>query len=1003
MMTPERWQLIKELFHSALEREPGRRDDFLAESCAADRSLRAQIESLIAAHEETGSFLNAPAYQVAAELLVDDGAELAAGQSVGPYQIISLLSAGGMGEVYLAKDTRLGRQVALKLLPASFVKDADRLRRFEQEARTASTLNHPNICVIYEVGETDDGRHFIAMEYIEGVTLRHRLAQKGMDLGEVLDVAAQIASALAVAHAAGIAHRDIKPENIMVRPDGYIKVLDFGLAKPLEAEPLTVESEQLTRSRVDTRPGLLIGTVKYMSPEQTRGLKVDARTDIWSLGVVLYEMIAGQSPFEGSTTSDLIVSILEKEPPPLWQFSPDIPSELQRIEKKALRKDREERYQTIRDMALDLKNLGRELQVSGETEIESATERSATARGDTGETVATAELPSRGRATRAGTVITTSSIGSIAGKIRRHGRNTGIVLAALVIAAGIFYGPRQFFSKKSSSVAPFQSVQLTRLTTSGNAIDAAVSPDGKYVVYVADTDGQQSLWVRQVATASNVQIVPPASVTYQGLSFSPDSNYIYYNLWDRKGVGVIFQVPALGGTSNKVIVDVMPSIGVSPDGKRIAFIRGYAAEHAQALMVANADGSAERSLAKRNDGDGSFWHPAWSPDGKRIACVSANPGSQDVRFTQVIEVPAEGGPERPITSMGWFAIESLAWASDGGGLIMTATDQPRSPLQIWHLSYPEGRAQKITNDVNGFDSLSLTADSTALVSVQSNIISNIWVAPSGNTGQAKKISSGRYEGLGLSWTPDGRIVYGSAMSGNPEIWVMNADGTEPKQLTRDDSEKANPTVTSDGRYIIYESYRTGVPHLWRMNIDGSNQEQLTNGRGEWSPSCSPAGQWLVYLSVTPGKENLWKMSVDGGEQTQLTDKFTYRPVVSPDGKLVAYSYWDEQAHPQQFGREIISIETKQKIRSFDVPLSAVNSSGRILLRWTADGRALTYIDSRDGISNIWGLSLADGQPKRLTDFKEDRIFFFEWSRDGKYLACSRGIITNDVVMLKDAE
>jgi serine/threonine protein kinase len=363
-MKPERWQQLDKLFHAALEREPAERSAFLDQACASDQSLRKQVETLLAAHEEAGSFIERPAFEVEARSVADDQNELTAGQTIGHYQIISSLGVGGMGEVYLAKDMALGRKVALKLLPADFTRDTDRVRRFEQEARAASALNHTNVCVIYEIGGNDDGRHFIAMEYVEGTTLRQRM-QKRVKLAEVVDIAVQMADALAAAHGSGIAHRDIKPENIMIRSDGLVKVLDFGLAKQT-ARPFITDIGASTRLLVQTDPGLVMGTVAYMSPEQARGLEVDARTDIWSLGVVLYEMVARHPPFVAPTPSDVIVSILDRDPPPLTLRSGQVPGELERIVRKALQKNREERYQVVKDMALDLKCLRRELEVKAE-------------------------------------------------------------------------------------------------------------------------------------------------------------------------------------------------------------------------------------------------------------------------------------------------------------------------------------------------------------------------------------------------------------------------------------------------------------------------------------------------------------------------------------------------------------------------------------------------------------------------------------------------------------
>jgi serine/threonine protein kinase len=364
-MEPDRWRQIESLYYTALERDATERGAFLIEACAGDDELRREVESLLAVHERTEGFMAAPALEVAAQLIAEDLEHIMSGRIISHYQVLSLLGTGGMGEVYLAEDTRLGRKVALKLLPQIFTQDRERVLRFQQEARAASALNHPNILTIYEVGEFE-GRHFIATEFIDGQTLR-TLMNALVKLRAVLDVATQVASALAAAHEAGIVHRDIKPENIMARRDGYIKVLDFGLAKLTErfSQDLAtvVDSDASTKGLVHTDPEKLMGTARYMSPEQIRGLESDGRSDIFSLGVMLYEMVTGRAPFDGATPSEVMAAILYQEPLPLRRHARDAPAELERIVDKALQKDYEERYQVIKDLLLDLKSLKLEIEV----------------------------------------------------------------------------------------------------------------------------------------------------------------------------------------------------------------------------------------------------------------------------------------------------------------------------------------------------------------------------------------------------------------------------------------------------------------------------------------------------------------------------------------------------------------------------------------------------------------------------------------------------------------
>jgi Tol biopolymer transport system component len=576
-----------------------------------------------------------------------------------------------------------------------------------------------------------------------------------------------------------------------------------------------------------------------------------------------------------------------------------------------------------------------------------------------------------------------------------------VLTASVLLLLVVFYAYRQYAG------APFpqqrsQNIKVVRFTNTGKSIDAAISPDGKFVVHVQDDAGQQSLWVKQVATSSDRQVIPPADVSYQGLAFSHDGNYICYNLWDKKGVGVIYKVPVLGGVPTKLVFDVMPSLAISPGSKHIAFVRSYASRQEQALIIADFDGTSEKTLLTRKNGSGWFGQPAWSPDGKTIACPVGSIGTQGTSYMHVVTVPSEGGAESPLSSHQWLGIGGLAWLSDGGRLIMTATDQAQSRLQIWSLSYPLGEEQKITNDVNGYGGVSLTSDSTSLVTVQSDMMSNIWVTPRNDPSRARKATSAKNEGSSLTWTPDNRIVYVSgSKSDNPDIWIMDHDGSNKKQLTDDIHADFSPSVTGDGRYIVFVSNRTNSFHLWRMRLDGSNQEQITNGFGEWLPNCSPTGNWVVYLSYNSGKQCLWKVSLDGGEPVLLNNFYSYLPAISPDGQEVAYTYWNEEATPQQLGREIISLHGAQKGQQFEIPTSAVGSHVSVLIKWASDGQALTYINNQDGISNIWRLPLDGALPQQLTDFKEDSIFWFDWSRDGEWLACSRGTITSDAILISD--
>jgi len=481
-MTPERWEQVGRIYHEALEMRPEERASFLADACGDDSAMRREVESLLAAEDGAGSFLAAGAMKDAAKMLVEDKPLLLVGKELGHYHVLSLLGSGGMGEVYLAEDTRLKRKVALKLQPTELTANQDRLRRFEQEARAASALNHPNILTIHEIGEAED-RRFMAAEFVDGDTLRSRILSGPLKIDEALSIAEQAASALAVAHAAGIIHRDIKPENIMLRRDGIMKILDFGLAKLMDQAE--VGAEDATRQLVKTSAGMVMGTVAYMSPEQARGLAVDARTDIWSLGVVLYEMLTGRAPFEGPTTSDLIVSVLEREPPPLGHEA--LP-QLQRIVAKMLRKDREERYQLIRDVLLDLKSLREEAEFEGK--LKRSTAPTATA-----------------AATKIQSGPTTSSAEYILREIRIH--KLVAIAALLVLTVGI--AALYYFTRAHISNTPISNETIDSIAVLPFA-NAAQDPNAEYF-----SDGITESLINRLSQLSGLRVMSRGSVfRYKG-------------------------------------------------------------------------------------------------------------------------------------------------------------------------------------------------------------------------------------------------------------------------------------------------------------------------------------------------------------------------------------------------------------------------------------------------------------------------------------------------------
>jgi serine/threonine protein kinase len=996
-MSDPHWENLKDLFHAALAVPVHERAAYLEQACNGDTELRGAVESLLKSNEESDHFLDAPAYQAAAEMLVAND-EFKPNQIVAHYRIISLLREGGMGKVYLAEDTKLHRRVALKFLASNFTQDQDRLERFAREARAASALNHPNILTIHEIGESE-GRRFIATEFIEGKTLHERLST-GLNTEEALDIAIQIASALVAAHRVGIIHRDIKPENVMIRrDDGLVKVLDFGLAKMSRSSSIerakSVDKHALGQFK--TGPGVVIGTVAYMSPEQARGDAVDARTDIWSLGVILYEMICGTSPFIAATSNEIISAILSKTPSPsLSRYAQELPESLEEIVEQALAKNNDERYQTSQDLLIDLKRAQHSLRLDPTvahhrladtafvTPRAKATDPSIT----TTRPALSAEHIEKPATARKRN---TSPFPSIVDYLNSHDRVLLAGLAVVIVTAAAigWYRLTREHRQNSRSVASLAAIKIKRFTSDGRSNLAAISPDGKYLVHVLNNGEQQSLQMRQVSTYSDEkQIAVPADVSYGGLTFSTNGDYIYYIATQKNGDATLYQMPALGGPSKKLIVDIDTPITFSPDGRQFAFDRGYPDQGEDALIVANADGTGEQKLATRKR---DYWWPAWSPDGKVIASRVTHRESDT--YDSVVAVQVDDGTVKPITPKRWSVIGEMVWLRDGSGLVMTASEERSEPMQIWYLSYPGGEAHKITNDLNDYESIGLTSDSATLVAVRSEGSSNIWTLPHGETNRAAQLTFTNLDGFkGMSWTPDNHLVYESWASGNSDLWISDAYGSNPKQLTTDSRHNGGPVVSPDGKYVVFYSNDKGRNHIWRMDVGGSNLRQLTDGPGERSVDISPDSQWIVFGSLVDDSTAVWKVPIDGGIPVRLTTKPSGQPTVSPDGRLIACNYMEDG----RWKIAIIPFEGGQPVKTFD----SFTHPNWLPFHWTPDGRALAYIDQRVP-SSIWSVPLSGGPSTRLVDFKSGRVFDFAWSRDGSQLAVARGEAASDVVLINN--
>ncbi len=930
--------------------------------------------------------------------------ELEADTTLSHYRIVSKIGAGGMGEVYLAEDTRLHRRVALKLLPAELASNQDRMRRFEQEAQAAAALNHPNIATIHEIGESG-GVHFIAMEFIDGVTLREKIHQERTELRKLLRFLQHAAEGLAKAHAAGIVHRDLKPDNIMITRDGHAKILDFGLAKLVETgAPGLGQSEggeaPTAVMQQHSVPGVIMGTVGYMSPEQAQGKtsEIDQRSDIFSFGCILYEAATGHKAFAGKDVLDSLHKIVHAPTPQISEINANAPTELQRIVRRCLAKDPEERYQTIKDVAIELKELRRELQGAG---IDTTASPSTRSEGSQPSAAAVSQIGSGAISAQQPSISThPSSAEYIVTQIKQHKKGVvlGLALLALVIAV-VAFGFYKLAARKQPS--SFESMTIKKLTDTGKAGSAAISPDGKYVVHVKEDAGQQSLWVVHIATGSNVQIITPAEGVYGGMTFSPDGSYIYFVRKEKSEPNyTLYQVPVLGGEPRKLNSNVSSPVTFSPEGKRIAFVRKQ--QDDSTMLIANADGTGEQPLATLKSPE-TFFGPAWSTDGKVIASgILSYDGGYHMNL---IEVPVEGGAIKPIGSQKWRALGRVAWLADGSGLIATCSEPGSNTSQVCQISYPGGEARKITNDLNNYTGTSLTADSGSMVTVQQENVSNIWIAPDGDTNRAQQLThgSGKSDGsFGLQWTPDGKIAYFSMASGGPRVWIMNGDGSNPRKLNQPGG--FIPTVSPDGRYIVFSSVSAGTPVLWRVDIDGSNPKQLTTNGGFIS-SLSPDGRWVIYGGGSvPGEDKLWRVSIDGGEPVRLTDNDSTQPAVSPNGKSIAYLYREQENSPWRIA--IIPFEGGQPAKLIDLPpgyntvqIFTGTRSVPQAAHWLPDSRSLAYIVTRDSVSNIWSMPIDGGAPKQLTNFTSDQIAWFDLSRDGKPTLFSRGATTKDVVLI----
>jgi Tol biopolymer transport system component/DNA-binding winged helix-turn-helix (wHTH) protein len=578
------------------------------------------------------------------------------------------------------------------------------------------------------------------------------------------------------------------------------------------------------------------------------------------------------------------------------------------------------------------------------------------------------------------------------------------VCVLALVAFGTYLWSKRLASEKNLT-SPFQSMTITKLTANGKIPLAAISPDGKYLAHVLHEMPQQSLWVRQTSTTSNMSIVPPAAVRFLMPTFSPDGNYIYYVTYAGK-IGTLYQVPTLGGTPRKLIEDVDSPVTFSPDGKRIAFFRHEPQTKETTLLIADTEAQNQTKLlmrpyAQRFSQDSMGFHaPTWSPDGKTIACAVLKEEAGNQLFN-VIQIEVASGKTSLLTTKQWHWVGQVAWLPDGAGLVANAWDQGTSTVsdQIWHVALPSGATTRVTNDVNSYKGLSVAAKTGNIVTVQVAQVSRLWIMPVGDEKAALPITSGFGENysdfLGVAWTKEGRIVYGSNASGNADLWIMDQDGKNQKQLTTTAERDMTPAVSPDGKYIVFITFTGKIPHVMRIDMDGNNPKQLTNGQGEVSPTVSPDGQWVLYTAYEGEKQAIYKLPIEGGTATRLTDFNYLRAEYSPDGKWLACI----QVVPETGAKKVAILPA-----TGGAPSNVIENfpfARWTYLRWFPDSQAITMAADQAGVGNIYKYSINSQTPEKITDFKSDWIYRYAWSGDGKSLAVERGLPINDVILISD--